>query len=415
VPGSRFVYAGEDCRGEKRTDSVTRGQGTPEDVWADDWAFTPGRINKSYDGSREQVIGDHPSPHGDSIIVYASLDTTVGHIRHRVGDEALTTDPQMIVLKRGSDVGTNITYSVSPWYELASVMTNGAPFWAYERCQREVTVKVGVGASNNIEIVGAAQVDSDLADKYGLDKNNPYTPAVMDWLEGSATLKGDFENPGQIHLAEFDDGAIKTNLTLTQMYCLDMDPTVSNLLLKTWYEWLGHSYRRDNTLTNDKFRVFLMITNRNEDAAAPAAWSPYVLRGLAPGSHSWQYKSDPEWAKTNKTISSWTSETFKVTGILWNGRTSFDNPNNWIPLNWFVFHEDSFYQTDFTDAKGDHVRFTAELEILDPHCQSSPGADAGWYDWCRRNRWVPVFYRWAIDLRLRPVGVEVLTPNNYWD
>ena len=198
-----------------------------------------------------------------------------------------------------------------------------------------------------------------------------------------------------------------------------MDPTVSNLILKAGMvkppspDVVGPAvdkptYDYGNSQTNLKMGVFMMISNVTDDVSSPhygEAWSPYILRGVAPGETSWQY---PFAGGLN-----WTSETFKVTGLLVNGLTRESDPENWVPLRWFVFKPDSFYQPSDEPA---HLRFTSDIELMDPYSKQSMGYGAGWYDWVQNHGGVrpQVFFSWAIDPRSRPVRVEVLERQNYY-
>ena len=90
------------------------------------------------------------------------------------------------------------------------------------------TVNVGANASNAITVVAAARADSRLSEY--LADDDIYRPAVLDWLKNATTLKGDFANPDseELYLADFirPNGTVVTDLTLTEMYWLDMDPTI---------------------------------------------------------------------------------------------------------------------------------------------------------------------------------------------
>ncbi len=323
-------------------------------------------------------------------------------------------------MKRGNEGGTNIVYTIDPWYELGTVSETESgvgpriPTVTKLAAPRTWVVNVGKGASNNVTVVASAAVESKLREDYGLDADNAYTPAVIDWLTNGQTLRGAFKNAaeGEIHLADYValNNSIVTNLTLTQMYWLDIDPTVSNQMFKAGICKPSvpdlpkpvPGYEGDVSLTNVKMSVFMMISNRTDGTA----WSPYALRGLQPGSSSWDYTGN------------WTSVTFKVTGILANGLTSEGNPKAWIPLRWFVFrgkpnYEESFWQPEDEAADSAHAAFTADIEITDPHSTASPGYSAGWYDWEKEHGYTPIFHSWNIDTRLVPVGVEVLEKQNY--
>jgi len=190
------------------------------------------------------------------------------------------------------------------------------------------------------------------------------------------------------------------------MYWLDICPTISNQCLiggmvkppmpdvtkpKPGYE--GQAWN-----TNIDMTVFMMITNVIEDSTSPyygKAWAPYVLRGMDPGVTSWDYaKPGSNWG--------WTNASFKITGILANGLTSEHNEENWIPLRYFVFTEESFDEN-----------FCSRVQVADPHSPRSLGYMSGWGEWFHKypEDDSPVFFSWAIDERKVPVNVEPLEPD----
>ena len=307
-------------------------------------------------------------------------------------------------MKKGSTLGTNITYQVDNWYELASVTTNGTAITPTSLGSRQYTVNVGRGVSNNVTVVATAQVAETLRD-LGLGADNPYSEAVIDWLEKGTDVYGNKwpnADSGEINLAEFHNlsGTYVTNLTLTTMYWLDMDPTTNGL----WFvagtsmapgEHIIHELG-SSVLTNLRIAVKLYMTN----TVTAASWNPYVLRGLKPGSHSLDYGATSE---------NWTSATFKVTGFLNNkyNNGKFSDNTRWTPLRWFVFGADSFDEN--------HESF---IEITDPFSTSSPaadGVDGGWAGWAKKypdDR--QAFYFWSIDSRLKPRPVEMLEKENYY-
>jgi len=391
MPNAQFFHAGNDDGGLLNSLDVFRSRGEDKSCWTNNLAWTPGRINVG------QVIDpDHPTPSGDSLLIYATLGS--GHISQSVDG--------VIVLRKGSETGTNIFYTTDRWYELGSVTTNGAPTSAEVTSDPHTYVlNVGRGCSNNITVVASAVVDAHLRE-LGLDDKNRYTPAVMNWLEEARDIDdNDWPEGDTIYLADVLDlsNTVVTNLTLTQMYWLDMCPVITNqcLIAGMLEAPTGVIRPRSKTdleaRTNLSMTVYAMMSNRTEDVTSPyygKRWKPTVLRGLEPGSNSRDY-ADAKYA--------WTSETFKVTGLLMNGLTSTRNPDNWIPVRFFVFDENSF--TD--DGR-------AQIQVDDPHSSASPGYTAGWGEWFRRHPedTSPIVFGWNIDTRLMPITVEMLRPTN---
>lgn len=409
LPGSHFVYVGDDDGGVEMSRGVDNENGRRAEVWNDTMHKTPGRKNEG------QVIDpDHPTPNGSSVMIFANLSPVCPHIRQTAGDVVNTNVNTMIMLQKGSERGTNIVYTVDPWYELDVVTTNGQPTTFTVGAEgRTYSVTVGVGASNNVTVVASAKV-ADAIDALIDDKT--YEEAVVDWLTKHKDAFGnDWANPDaeEVKLADiirYPGGETVTNMTLTQMYWLDMDPTVGGLGFMPAVTGgpdprVITSEGDTQAATNIRLRVFAMITNRTEDAASDyygQAWPPYVIRGIEPGSLSWDYTDDVEW--------SWTSVTFKVTGILANGLTSRYNKRNWIPLRWFVFYPDSFRPADDPTAP-----FTSDIELTDPYSVNSPAYGADWYDWVKENGFAPIYYFWTIDTRLKPFTVEHLKVENYYN
>lgn len=404
MAGSDFLYVGNDDGAVETSRGVFNERGGTSNVWNNVMKHTPGRINEG-----QYIDPDHPTPNGTSMLVYCNLDTALGHISQTVGDAVNTNGNYILVIQKGLEKGTNITYTVDPWFKLGTVTENGKAKAATAAAQpRTYTVNVAANASNNVTVVASAEVSDNLLAN-GLTADNRYRPAVLDWLINHKDAYGnDWANPeaDEVRLADFISmsGNVVTNLTLTQMYWLDMDPTVGDLALKAGMAEppgpaLVPGYMGSASVTNVKMGVFMMITNR----ATAAAWTPYILRGLDPGSTSWEYaKPTAEWA--------WTSVTFKVTGILANGLTSEQNQKNWIPQRWFVFDKDSFYQPGDTDG----TPFTSKIEVHDPYGPESPSG-ASWGDWVKEHGYTPVFFSWSLDERFKPYGVEILKKKSFYE
>ncbi len=423
---SRFFYAGEDVGGypspaEPSRDAslgVMTGRGEAAANWANAVLRTPGKVNIG-----QEIVGEPPTPNGETIIVYANVDNSFGRITQTVGDAVKTNGTQMIFIKRGSTVGTNIVYHTERWHVLDSVTTNNVALDVSGALTgpRTYTVNVGAGVSNNVTVVARARMNDDLTGKYGLTDDNPYTPAVLDWLmKGTDVFGNPFANPDAdaISLAEFwklPPGGKVADLTLTEMYWLDMDPTVSNLVLRGGVSKAAQPHPVEivdydgsvSVRMNVRMGVKLYVTNRTDDVSSDHygdAWTPYVMRGLGPGENSLAYDGNG---------ANWTSATFKVTGLINNGLTSWSDPRNWVGLRWFVFNENSFHPLDGSDAAAESL-----IEIVDPYSTESPGYTAGWYDWLQNHPNDPapaIFYSWRINDARPPFSVEALLETNYYD
>jgi hypothetical protein len=379
----------------------------PKQIWTNLVQCTPGRINIG-----QQIDPDHPTPNGTSILLYANLDTVFGHIRQTVGDAVNTNGNVILVIPKGSERGTNITYTVDRWYDLAKVTTNGVAASATPAGPRTFTTTVGVGASNNVTVVASAKLSDKLVEEYGLGPDNKYRDAVVDWLEKGESLKfGEWANPDSddIKLAEYQSlsGNIVTNLTLTQMYWLDIDPTAGDFVFRGGMVGPPQPVTRSVSIDgvdyladapNFKMDVKLYITNKTENAESMyynMAWAPYVLRGRGQGENSLNY---------SYSSARWTNVTFKITGFLNNGFNKLGNKDNWIPQRWFVFTEDSFDED-----------FVTSVEVKDPFSKDTPGYSNGWYDWHLTHPNDPLFFSWSLDTRLEQFPVEPLKKENFYE
>lgn len=417
MKGAHFVYVGDDDAGESKAISVWDSRGEASNFWDRVMIHTPGRINTYADGTPQILPSDHPTPFGSSIYIYANLGTS-GHIYQTCGDAVDSVNGQVLVIQRGSETGTDIVYRVDRWYELGTVTTNNG-IHTERQFVSNLTwrVNVGRGASNNVTVVANAQV-CEMLRKYGVDENNRYTPAIIDWFEHGVDMYGN-------KWPNYEEGTIcpawflpygsalseATQMTLTQMYWLDMCPMVSNQYFIAGFSdpskpivrppdpYLGN----DTTLTNIQMTVYMAISNGMHATESQPLEAPYVIRGITPGTNgtSWAY-ADAQQRGLDTWEGNWTNASFKITGILANGRTSTTNEYNWVPLRWFVFDKNSF----------DPTTFTSKIEVADPYSPMSPGY-YDWHDWIIRHGWTPsVWFGWAIDERMRPFEVEILKPDS---
>ncbi len=405
IYGTKWFSVGYDNGNKLNSLSVTNSNGSVEENWSKEIVKTPGSINAG------QVLpGDPPTPSGASVIIYCEIDPdSAAYLKQTVGDATETTDTVMVLVQKGSEFGTNITYKVGNYFEIDSVTTNTVALAEASGRQGTVEINVGKGVSNAVYVVASARPWSELTKSiedggYGLTENNAYTPAVLDWLVAGKRLDGSsFANSdGEIRLAKFHsyNGNFHTNLDVTTMYWFDMDPTVGGLHLTAGMKDLtrynksvtekvtadGPSITRN--AENALITIYMAVTNEND---AAEIWSPYVLRGLEPGSNSQDLSGG-----------AWTSVTFKVTAMINNG---YKFNVGFIPVRWFVFSGNGRESTSFDAAH------CSVIDIPDQRLQGTPGAYEGWDEfWNLSNS---MFYRWRIDGNMRPQAPSVLKPKNY--
>lgn len=421
--GSSFIYVGADDKDGNYSLSVITNRGEATSYWVNNVRCTPGEINDT-----QKIVGLPPTSNGSSILVYANLNTSIPRIRQSFGGVPYTDTSLIFSVPKELSEGTNISYKVDKWHELKSVTVNGIAL-PIEGLKPErdalgaaiYKVTIAENAKNNINIEASAKLSDDLVEKYGLGPDNKYRDAVIDWLEkGESLVFGPWEKPNsdEIYLAEYQSlsGVKIAEMTLTQMYWLDIDPTASNFVFRGGMAKAPEPKMRSLPIgdesndyietTNYKMGVKLYITNKTENASSKyynKAWAPYVLRGRGKGETSLDYSAATQ---------PWSNVTFKVTGFLNNGLTELANKNNWIPLRWFVFDG---WDDENGKSRSFNDEFTTYIEISDPFSKQSPGYNAGWYDWHLVNPNDGLFFSWSIDTRLNMFPVEILKSENYYE
>ena len=384
--------------------------GRPADVaanWSNTMARTPGFINEG-----QTIHPVHPVANGSTYIVYATFAAdSAGHMTQTLGTDVDTTSLAMAVVRKG--FSTNITYNVDNWFELASVKVNGEELPLTLRTGNVPVTLGGEATSNNLTVVASSCVTPTLESAWGLDANNRYTTAVVEWLCGGRTLRRAFANPaGPLASAQFMPLSLKADdardLTLTEMYWLDIDPTADYNADGTNDWWLVGGMKvaptpkiiDDPPLTNIIMGACLYITN-----AAPAAngggdsFAPYVLRGAKVGSVSTSYSSG--------SVGAWDGPTYRIIGRLFEQDSSGEDDNGlieWVPLRWFVFNDNSFW------PKGASNEFQSSIEIVDPYSSESAAFTRNWDE---RRGTSNIFYTWAIDDGGGLSSTTVLCPTNW--
>ena len=420
MSGARFFYLGmDDDGGEPKSLGVFQNSGLSTNDWNNTMDRTPGRRNAG-----QYIDPDHPVPSGESVLVYFTVSGD--HILQWNGD-VFTNMLYMTSVTKGSQRGTNITYRVDPWYVVGSVTTNGvSAMGGLSRTKAtmpyEFTLEgVGKGASNNVTVVARAEPDPRLASEWGVGPDNVFREAILDWLLTGTDLYGNpFEDveSGEVKLAKFRslNGTYIGDMTLTEMYWFDMDPTAGDLALVGGMAGAPEQHlvtKGDGgTWTNLRMKVYMMITNESDTVVARAYprgandfgthWTPYALRGIEPQSNSLGYEpTEVDWNAK--------SPTFKMTGLMMNGKTIASNPDYWMPLRWFVFREDSFSPEGISN-----------VEVRDPHRPGSVGWNTGWgKTWAEEaaegKPLTGIGWFWSVDTRTVPVTIEALTQEKYYD
>ncbi len=368
---AEWFFAGADQ--STGTLGVFKSHGENELCWTNTLVATAGELNKFDDGTRQLIDPTwFLQPNGTNVWIYA---TVLGdHIHQAIGSK--TNNSEVFIIKKGTS--TNIVYTADKWWALGDVTTNEVKVadaegradradnhkWTLTLKDVTETVTVYADEKAGAEVTGV-----------GVDKTDPYFPAIMDWL-------ADKDDENGLYLAQFvplhGNMAYAHDLGLKEMYWLDIDPTKPGWVLRAGMGGKGSSssnpvqpiYLEEfgRTYTNSRVVVTMMITNTVTHAVRP----PDHLLGLEPGSNSYDYDYGSP---------AWTSVTFKICGAL--QRSDVTNvSSNYYPLRWFVFTKNSFDEN-----------FQTTIDLWDPRSQNSPGWFYGWGDYPG----VPIWYRWRLD------------------
>ena len=405
-----FIYIGDD---DDSSNSFSNSLGVVEvaggdyscwtngvfNTWTNACVRTPGRINAG------QIIhGNAPDPLGGGMILLGKVEGNHVRIFDEAGVPHAAGDDIALYVQQG--VATNLYYETDPWFAVTGatwrLTTGGKTYFSPSSLEADGRWRVTVGGeaiSNSIEVVAAAAPDAEAA-RY-LDGNR-YDEAVMEWLTDGQSLYGD-EWPAatNIYLANFRLlGSSETApLTLTEMYWLDIPPTVSNLWLVGGITNWEHVVRTIDGVENDHRTIHakLYITNENDSVAVKiggierAAWAPYALRGVVPGTDSRGYSG------------AWPGATFKVKGKL---RSLFGTPRDlyWVTIRKFTFDENSFDEG-----------FVSKIELSDPRKSASNPGYKQWSEHFAEHPDDNPFYLWRLDdsTGISP-AVERLAAENFY-
>lgn len=390
--GSLGVYRSHGENGEY-PDDVT-WQDVTQCSWTNSMRQTPTRVNQLADGTLQDIDANYYlTPNGTNVWIYA--DVSGGHIKMKSGTNLV--EHAVIVLPM--EHNTNIVFVLDRWYDVATLTTNGVSVDVAQNVIKGTDGTFSYKVENvksQVNLVATAGPNGRMRD-LGVSESR-YRDAIMHWMQ-------QYDDDVDVQLAKFrplskfsdTTGASDTLLSLVDMYWLNIPPTDGGWLFVAgiggWGQGTDGSpvvapYEYTNPATGDvgtnvTIRMTMFLTN----TVTHVAHAPDRLQGLEPGSTS--YDSESGVVYDPSLNPNWTSVTFKVTGALQNGKVN----DVWQPLRWFVFGPDSFDEN-----------FTATIDIHDPFKPDSSTAAAGWGSY----RGTPVFYRWAIDDRLRPDTTEML-------
>ena len=427
---ANFIYMGEDDRfgpdGLSLTNSlgVFEARGETPNVWTNAMYQTPGKLNLLEDGTKQVIPEGRPTPNNPAMMLFANIDGA--HIEQQAAEGTGYTSENLVIYIP-KNIGTNIVYKLDPWYEPGEVKyyeIGGTETNLLTDIERVGTTSpsdyslwrvngVGEGKENSVGLIASAK-PAEVLDQYEIP--DEYREAIINWLAQRKSATGNAWPAGdEIYLSKFItlSGAKTNDMTLTEMYWLDICPFVPNLNFYGGYYATGiEVLARKNpyslkTLNNTIIDFKLFITNANEEGEATdeqysytpfddtytkRAWAPYVLRGKDPNVTSWDYL-DGNWL--------WTNVSFNVVGKLNNSITMASPRKYWIPLRRFVFDENSFSED-----------FVSTVEILDPKDEDSPGHNA-WADSMGENP--SFFFFFELNDGGSTKGVELLEETNLYD
>ena len=412
---SEWLSIGYDNGGLEKSLSVTNGSGSVDTDWTNvQLAKTPGERNGN------QTLPTLHTSVGDLVVFTCYVgtndtDAATGRLLQSDGGEP-TTARLTLVVEKDWDGYAYLIYTVTNWYEIADVTTNKTGDAAKGSIKDQLTAGPAANqwtlplghqmpGGSSIEVRAWVKPWSKLTEPvedggYGLTDENPYTDAVMDWLENGTLLNGNkFANAGTditlSNFAEYNAGLVTgtAEMTLTEMYVLDMDPTATDNM---WFTMGLHALDPDgdggsgSVLGKARLTYFAAISNDTTKVAAP----PKAMRGTMPGSCS-----------TNESdVALWDGKVFKIKGKLNSGRVN----SQWVPIYHFLFGEDSF-EADSTKP----TYCMATVEIADQHEDGTPGAYEGFNE--DMFSATGVFFDWTLNEELgRPEAPMILQKETFF-
>ena len=405
--GGEWNFVSADTNTATRSSGVFQNVGSDPDDWNDTMDMTPGHLN----GGQTIPVGWFLPPSGTN--VWVSL-TALGDRVWIVDGENRSAATSFVIPLNAT---TNILFETAPWHQLDSLMrdvtndvasaavrsagTGGTNRWTYAFKETE---------KNSATLQASARPSDEVLERGALDRDDPYAPAIMNWLVGGVANGLPFEgteiSTNCFFYKGFTSSAARFPLPLKDRYWLDIDPTSDDWDLHAGMGEVvptvpvAQPVRRKpavsaywpEPVTNRVFAMSMMISNKTNHALSRP---PNRLQGLG------GEKSDVVGPKN------WTSETFKVMMSLIkpDGADGIDVRDRYWPLAQFVFDSGSFGAPD-----GPHP-FAARVEVLDPMSPSSSAYSHGWWKYPNSS------YGYKFDLSH---GIYMQTPGmlnatNTWD
>ena len=406
-----WSFVGIDTNAAIKSTGVFQNAGAAPADWNDTMDRTPARINGDQTIPPDWFL----PPSGTN--VWVTLSTT-GDFVWIVDGESRTAASSFII---PIDAVTNICFETAPWYQLGPLMrdvTNDVTAAAvrsagFVGATNRWTYEFTEHVKNSATLRAAAKPDESVLVRGKLDPDDPYTPAVMNWLLGGMANGNKFKG-SEISTNCFFQGlsvnSRREYLPLRDRYWLDIDPTsddwdlrggmgeASNLNAPTPTVPVVKEVRRNRPkiwstpVTNRVVTVTMMISNKMDHALS---YPPNRLQGLG------GEKSDVVGA------SNWTSETFKVMMSLIKptGADGIDVSDRYWPMAMFVFNGGSFGAPDGPNP------FAARIEVIDPMSTGSPAYSFGWWKYPGST----YGYKWDLSHGTFMQAPSTLNATNTWD
>lgn len=404
----RWVLAGKDeTKGTLGVMGTAASEpwGGETGLWESELVSTPQAPNSN--GVRTQWIDEDWFLHPNGTNFWVRCYLMTGHVLQQEGtgpfDEAVATNAPLVLIVP-ANTKTNVYYTAEKFYRVS--VSNGTESVSSE----ERSFAYEITATTNSSIYAYAAPRKDLAEKYGLDENNRYTPAVLNWLQ-ELSKEGDEEpafSEAYYHPAPWKNEVENDEdhkMTVTQRYWLDINPfelhhvfigmrigegaigkgidvPLPDAEIPT--PGFGNLYP---ARTNKIVGVYMAISNDVQHTLQP----PQRMRGLG-GECS---------DAMNGAV--WTSQTFRVCALY--PEANKDWKTGWVALRFFTFDGGSFL------PQGHQYEFQAFVELNDPFAGNGPTASNGLRWWWFRENGYPMnamFFRGVLSDEATPYGNSVL-------
>jgi len=262
VPGSRFDYAGEDCRGAFRAVCVVRGNDALSVAWTNDWVTTPGRINV-HELPKSPVISPVSGTVFDTSLTVSMSCETEGATIHYTLDGSEPTMESPAYVKKFRIYERTVVKAIA-FFESGTASKTAVAEYALGRCDDPVIMPPdGSVFEHSGQSVSIRRTAEDGVLRYTIDGSDP--TAESPEYAGPFTI----DESTVVKAKAFGDLYFDSNI-------------VTATLTRVWVKLATPVITADETFTGTKNKVVM-------SCASEGATICYTLDGSEPTTSSLVY------------------------------------------------------------------------------------------------------------------------------